>query len=139
MVDRPGITVTEIAEKYRRSRSRVANYWVRDPQWRDRVRVVGKRGRASEYDPDDVHALLREWVWLPPENSDVDPERLLTLPEIADYAGIDYATVRSDASPGKRKSGTSRNILGEPDAVRDGERMWRRSTVDDRYWARQKR
>lgn len=128
--DRPGITVSEIAKKYRRSRSRVASYWVRNPKWKAHVRIVGKRGRAVEFDTDDVHELLREWIWLPPATTDVAPNRLLNQHEIADYSGIGYKVVRSDSTDTK-------GVLGEPDGVRNGVRMWLRSTVDDRYWARQ--
>ncbi|OLT27758.1 hypothetical protein BJF83_17395 [Nocardiopsis sp. CNR-923] len=129
--DRPGITVPEIAEKYRRSRGVVANTWVLTPEWRERVCVVGHtgyRGLTPVYDAGDVHDLVREWVWLPPEESGIPADRRLTMKEIADYTGIDYSVIRSDASRGALKG------HDETDAA--GTRTWTRQQVDDLYYGR---
>lgn len=124
-----GVTAADIAERYRRSESRVRSYWIPHPDWRDRVRVLGRtENGAPLYHAGDVHELLRDWVWLPPADPNIPPERLLTLREVAEYTGISYGTVRSDESKGK---------LGPPDDVREGVRRWRRDTIDNAYWAKQ--
>ncbi|WP_150255346.1 hypothetical protein [Nocardiopsis deserti] len=120
---RPGITVAEIAKKYGRSRSLVANTWTRRPEWQERVRVVGTRGRALEYDPGDVDALVREWMWLPPTNPGIPASRRLTMREIAEYSGLTYGRIRSEASRGR--------LAGHDQADAAGTRMWTRAQVDE--------
>lgn len=134
---RPLMTTHDIAARYRRTPRYVRERWVRHPAWRERVPSLGAkggvRGGLRLYDAEAVEALVREWVWLPPEVTDVSPNRMLDQREIAAYTGFDYETVRSDASP------RSNGRLGEPDEVREGVGYWKRSTVDERYWARSRR
>lgn len=131
---RPMMTTKDIAALYRRTPRYVRERWVNSPQWRERVPCLGTktsaRGGLRLYDAEAVEALVREWVWLPPADSGVGPDRLLDQREIAEYTGFHYDTVRSDISKGP---------LGKPDTVRDGVGYWKRRTVDDRYWARSRR
>lgn len=127
---REPVTVADIARLYRRSARAVRETWVNTDQWRERVRAVGKQGKWTLYDADDVEAFARERVWLPPRETDVPPGRLMDQSAIAAYTGIDYSTVRADVSRGR---------LGEPDEVRDRVRLWRRGTVDERLWGRQRK
>lgn len=129
--DRPGITVTEIAEKYGRSRALVSNTWTARPEWRKRVRVVGRRGRALEYDRADVDALVREWVWLPPKEPALPAGRRLTMREIAEYTGLDYGVIRTEASRGRLAG------LDLEDAA--GTRLWTRAQVDKAFTGYQHR
>lgn len=129
--ERPGITVTEIAEKYGRSRALVSNTWTQRPEWKERVRVVGTRGRAPEYDPEAVDALVREWMWLPPKNPGIPASRRLTMHEIADYTGIDYSSVRSEASRGR--------LAGRDRTDTAGTRTWTRAQVDELFTGYKKR
>lgn len=126
--DREPVTVADIARLYRRTERAVRETWASTDQWREKVRVVGKRHNWVLYDAADVEAFARERVWLPPRETSVPPSRLLDQAAIAEYAGIDYSTVRAEASRGR---------LGKPDEVRDKVRLWKRSTVDDRLWGRQ--
>ena len=128
---RPGITVTEIAEKYGRSRSLVSNTWTRRPEWRERVRVVGHRNKALEYDPGDVDALVREWLWLPPTNPGIPASRRLTMRELAEYTGIDYGVVRSEATRGR--------LAGHDRTDTAGTRTWTRAQVDELFTGYKKR
>lgn len=127
---REPVTVADIARLYRRSARVVREKWVRTDAWQSTVRVVGKRGRWRLYDADDVEAFARQRVWLPPRDTDVPPGRLLDQAAIAEYTGIDISAVWSDVSRGR---------LGEPDDTRDGVRRWKRSTVDEHLWARQRK
>lgn len=128
---RPGITVTEIAEKYGRSRALVSNTWTQRPEWKERVRVVGSRGRALEYAPEDVDALVREWMWLPPKAPALPADRRLTMREIADYTGIDYGVVRSEATRGR--------LAGHDRTDAAGTRTWTRAQVDELFTGYKKR
>lgn len=119
---RAGITVTEIAEKYGRSRSLVSNTWTAREEWKTRVRVVGRRGRALEYDAGDVDALVRAWMWLPPQGPALPAGRLLTMGEIADYTGLDYTVIRTEASRGR--------LAGHDQKDASGTRLWTRAQVD---------
>lgn len=127
---REPVTVADIARRYRRTERVVREKWVNTDAWRSTVRMVGKRGRWNLYDPDDVETFARGRVWLPPRETDVPPGRLLDQSAIAEYTGIDISAVWSDVSRGR---------LGEPDEDRDGVRRWKRSTVDERLWARQRK
>lgn len=131
MIDEDALTATEIAEKYRRTVKYVQTYWISSPAWKERVRRGPNRGRAHTWNAADVHTLLREWVWLPPEDTTIPPDALMNLKEIADYTGLDYGTVRSDAS--------TKGVLPPADAEEGGVRKWKRATVDTVYWARQRR
>lgn len=128
---RAGITVAEIAEKYRRSRALVSNTWTARPEWRERVRVVGRRGRALEYDREDVDALVREWVWLPPKEPALPAVRCLNMREIAEYTGLDYGVIRTEASRGRLAG------LDLEDAA--GTRLWTRAQVDEAFTGYQRR
>ncbi|GAA1451043.1 hypothetical protein [Nocardiopsis tropica] len=119
---RPGITVAEIAEKYGRSRSLVSNTWTARAEWKEHVRVVGTRGRALEYDPEDVDALVREWMWLPPKHPGIPASRRLTMQEIAEYSGLTYGRIRSEATRGR--------LAGHDQADTAGTRTWKREQVD---------
>lgn len=128
--DREPVTVADIARLYRRTVRVVREKWVNTDQWRSTVRSVGKRGKWTLYDAEDVEAFARGRVWLPPRETGVPAGRLLDQSAIAEYTGIDISAVWSDVSRGR---------LGEPDEDRDGVRRWRRSTVDERLWARQRK
>ncbi len=134
MEGRRGITLKDIAAKYGVSPDGVAT-WTLRPEWKKRVRVIGTLGRANEYHPKDVDALVREWMWLPPTQTNIPRGQLLTLKEIAEYTGIGYATVRSDAVGSEERP----SRLGEPDDVQGRARLWRRETVDKRYRGKQLR
>lgn len=126
------LTVREIAAKYQVSLDTV-HRWVRDPQWQEAV--VGMRGVAKEYDPEQVDELARERIWLPPVHTSVSADQLLTMEEIAEYTGIPYRGVKHMAAEVAGRG----SVLGAEDAVEGGRRMWRRQTVDERVRGRQKR
>lgn len=132
MEGRPGITVREIADRYGKSLDTV-HRWVRGPGWQDAV--VGKRGAAKEFDPERVDALARELIWLPPVETEVPADRLLTLTEISEYTGISYEDVKHMAADVSGRG----SVLGEPDDVDGRRRMWKRATVDERVRGRAKR
>lgn len=132
MDGRPGMTVREIAAKYEVSLD-TAHRWVRGPGWQEAV--VGMRGPAKEYHPKRVDELVRERIWLPPVQTSIPADQLLTLIEIAKYTGIAYDDVRHMAA---EVSGRG-SVLGDPDALDGDRRMWRRQTVDERVRGRQKR
>jgi predicted transcriptional regulator len=121
MVDRPGITLPEIAETYGRTYATVRQQWTRHPDW---PAPTGKRGRFGEYDPKAVAA----WVTAHADRDQDapiftrDPAGLLTVAEIADESGLSHRTVRADLSRG-------RLLPAEGDTVRDGVKLWRRGTI----------
>jgi hypothetical protein len=117
MVDapRPGITPAEIAAKYQRSEHTVADYWAVHPEW---PAPVGKRGRAAEYDPDAVEAVVRRLFLHDP--ADIAPGKLYTVAEAAEVLGIKPGTVRSAKSRGRWPAA---------DEVRDGVELWSGRTL----------
>lgn len=128
MVDRPGITTREIAQTYGRSLHTVTKEWVRHADW---PAPVGKRGRFNEYPADAVAAWVAEHAdrdTTPPIFTG-DPDRLLTVAEIADESGLSEGTVRADLSRGRLtpKGG---------DVERDGVKLWRRGTIADQLRGR---
>lgn len=130
--DHAPLTVREIAAKYKVSLD-TAHRWVRGPQWQEAV--VGMRGVAKEYEAARVDELARELIWLPPVQTSIPPGQLLTLTEIAEYTGIAYTDVRHMAADVAGRG----SVLGEPDGIDGDRRLWKRSTVDERVWGRQKR
>lgn len=127
------MTVREIAARYQVSLDTV-HRWVRSPRWQQAV--VGMRGVAKEYDPQQVDELVRERIWLPPEQPTIPKDKLLTMEEIADYTGIPYRDVKHMAANVTGRG----SVLGRHDDVNeDHSRMWKRSTVDERVRGRQKR
>lgn len=116
MVDRPGITIPEIAAKYDRDRATVSRKWARHTLWPE---PVGRRGRFLEYDAAAVDQVVRSH--LVRDEIDVEPRRLYTTKEAAEALRVSYATVRSYIS---------RDLFPTPDDVRDGVKLWRGSTLD---------
>lgn len=130
--ERPGLTVREIATKYGMSLDTVHG-WVRRKEWQEAV--VGLRGPAKEYDSVRVEELVRERIWLPPVETGIPAGRALTLMEISEYTGIGYDEVRHMAADVSGRG----SVLGEHDDLDGDRRMWKRSTVDERLWGRQRR
>jgi len=129
MVDRPGITVTEIAERYGRSRSTVSNTWRQHPAWAT-IRVLGRRGRAVEYDRDDADRVIREH-FVRPASARLEPRRHYTAREAADAGRLSYNTIRSDIS---------RDRWPAPDATDDhGTKLWLGATINAELDKRQAR
>lgn len=117
MVDRPGIIVPEIAATYDRSVNTVRD-WIKDAEWPS---PTGRRGRFWEYDRAAVDELVRARFARSRPTEAGDPDRLLTMAEAADRAGVKPGTIRADLSRGRWPA---------PDEIRDGVKMWRASTVD---------
>lgn len=134
MQGRVGLTVEDIASTYEVSLD-TAYHWVLEPQWKERVSVVHQLGHIKEYDPDQVDELVREWIWLPPRETDVPKDRLLTITEIAAYTGLSRDTIQQYAGAYRGRE----SVLGEPDEVDGRRRLWRRDTVDVKLEGRQRR
>lgn len=117
MVTRTGLTRPEMAARYKVS-ERTVRRWCAEPDW---PAPIGKRGKFEEYDREqaDAAAARRQQR---AEPVDAGP-RLLTTTEIAQLYHLDPGTVRGYASS------TARNILGDPDAVRDGVKLYRADRV----------
>ncbi|MFY7069599.1 hypothetical protein ACOQFV_27390 [Nocardiopsis changdeensis] len=124
-----GLTVTEIAAKYGRSRGVVNNTWVLSEEWKASVRRLTPPGvKPVRYDAQDVDALVRTWMWFPPETTDIPADRPLTMKQVAAYTGLDYSVVRTDASRGVLK--------GHAQDDADGRPTWTRAQVDRLYTGR---
>ncbi|GAA2041440.1 hypothetical protein GCM10009839_49870 [Catenulispora yoronensis] len=110
-MERPGIIKPEIAELYGVPPGTV-NDWVRAADWPE---PIGKRGRFVEYDRADVvAAVVGRRFHKVPDTVKALGSQPLTQQEIAELFGLDYGTVRVDASRGR---------LGEP-VVKNGVRMF---------------
>lgn len=112
-----GLTLADIAARYDRPR-RTIEYWRRNYDWPE---PAGKRGRWDTYDPDEVDQAVRAILALSPGGG--DPDELLDIKQAAEEAGITPATIRSYLSrePGR--------YWPAPDAICNGTRVWKRSTV----------
>jgi hypothetical protein len=110
----PGLTVPEIARKYGRPEKTV-RWWMFRYEWPAPVRKLGGR---DLYDEADVDRAVREILRL--GDVDADMGELLDAKGAAAEAGISWGTVRADVSRGR---------WPEPDDVRDGVKLWKRSTV----------
>lgn len=116
---RPGMTAAELGARYGRSAATIRT-WLAEPE---APAPVGKRGKAHEYDPDQAEAHFRRTHLPPLPDPDDDPGRLLTLAEAADRAGIEYSTASSYVARGQ---------WPDPDEVRDGVKLWKAATIDQR-------
>lgn len=132
MVDRPGVIAPEIAQTYGRSIHTVTKEWMQHPDW---PKNVGRRGQHLEFDKALVSAWVAEHVradlTLPIHTG--DPERLLTLQEIAEESGLSDATIRSDLSRGRLvpKDGDERDVTGRP--------LWKRGAIAAQLAKRRRR
>jgi transposase len=128
---RPGLTYDEIAQRYGRSLSTIKQTWAKHPNW---PAPIGKRGRALEFDADQVHALAVA-EFLPPPPPEGDPDELLTLAEIADRIGQPLATLEGYAH---RRSDAEHKHW--PRSVhRHGVRYWIWGDVADHLAARRRK
>ncbi|RLU81104.1 hypothetical protein CTZ27_33220 [Streptomyces griseocarneus] len=115
MVDPSGEIVTEIAQRYGRSRPTIKR-WTTEPGWPG---PIGKRGRWLEYDPTAVDEWVRNNIARP--TVELEPGRLYTGQQIeAAGAGITAETIRADLS---------RDRWPKPDSTGDGVNRWLGSTV----------
>jgi hypothetical protein len=118
----PGLTVPEIAEKYGRHEKTI-RWWMYMYDWPEPARKLGRR---DFYDAGAVYRAVRGILGLPAEDG-ADPDELLDTRGAAEEAGISWGTLRAyihrDQWPG-------------PDDVRDGVRLWKRSTVRDKMASR---
>ncbi|MFD0632224.1 hypothetical protein ACFQ9X_12050 [Catenulispora yoronensis] len=108
-MERPGIIKPEIAELYGVPPGTV-NDWVRAADWPE---PIGKRGRFVEYDRADVvAAVVGRRFHKVPDTVKALGSQPLTQQEIAELFGLDYGTVRVDASRGGSASRWSRTACG---------------------------
>lgn len=121
MVDRPGLTVPEIARTYGRSPHTVRKEWTHKEGFPS---PTGRRGRYLEYDRTAVHtwveANIKPDTTLPIHTG--PPEELLTQAEIAKESGLSPSTIRADLSRG-------RLTPKHGDTQRDGIPLWNRGSV----------
>lgn len=121
MVDRPGLTVPEIARTYERSPHTVSKEWTQTPGFPS---PTGRRGRYLEYDRTEVRtwveANIKPDTTLPIHTG--PPEGLLTQAEIAKESELSPSTIRADLSRGRL---TPKN----GDLQKDGVPLWHRGTI----------
>jgi len=116
MVDHPGLTTPEIAERYGRSLHTVTKLWRRAPDWPP---PIGRRGKHYEYDPAAVDTWITEHIGREPV--ELEPTRLYTARELETAGvGITANTIRADQSRGR---------WPKPDDITGGANRWYGRTV----------
>lgn len=118
------LTYSEIADRYRRSRHTVTKAWAAHAAW---PTSVGKRGRALEFDADEVERFIVEHVRPPSPSLAGDDDELLDIGEVATVTGYGQDSIWSmighghwPAPVGKRRR---RDAAGAP--TREWESLWR--------------
>ncbi|MCM8550050.1 hypothetical protein [Streptomyces sp. STCH 565 A] len=113
-------TYAEIAARLGRPLTTVSKTWSRHPAWP--AAIEERRGRARQYDPDDVDTFVRDHIdrQAPAE---LDPHRLYTARQLeAAGVGITAGTIRADRTRGR---------WPDPDDTHDGANRWYGATATD--------
>ncbi|OYP17040.1 hypothetical protein CFC35_23120 [Streptomyces sp. FBKL.4005] len=111
MVDRPGLIVPEITERYGVSPDTVRTVWARHREWPG---PAGKRGRYKEYDAQAVADFVRKHIER--QAVELEPRRLYTAQQLEDAGiGIKAGTIRADLTRGR---------WPEPDDAEHGVKRW---------------